>query len=76
MDRQSGCLCCDAEFLKEGLHVESKLLIVLVDERPRCRFGVARWCASAGEEWPNDVFAQDQEGGDRAHAGRHELVPA
>ena len=76
MDRQSGCLCCDTELLKEGLHVESKLLVVLVDERPRCRLGGARWGASAGEEWADDVFAQHQERGDGTHAGRRELVAA
>jgi len=36
MDRQSGCLCCDSGVPEKGAHCRvEKLLIVLVDERPR-----------------------------------------
>jgi hypothetical protein len=52
MGRQSGCLCCDAELLKERLDVESKLLVVLVDERPRCRPGGARWVPAPATSVP------------------------
>src|SRR6266566_1071166 len=40
-DRQSGCLCCDTELVKERLHSTLELIVVAVGCCPGCRLGRA-----------------------------------
>ena len=56
--------------LEEGLHVDADLLVVAVDAGPGDGLASHPGAADAGEDGPDDVLAQGQQGGDGARVLR------
>ena len=62
--------------LEERLHVDADLLVVAVDAGPGDRFAPHPGAADPGEDRPDDLLAEGEQGGDGARGARVEVVAA